>query len=103
MKIKRMSKDVLEIEEGSPLDYDELVVYVMAREKSLAKLVQQNIENPPEEPSIEYSNDLEIALLHKEEGPDKVKIKFLEGIQEQEYAFDEFIQILEKARETLLS
>ena len=97
-----MNRNILEIEEGSPIDYDELVVYIMAREKSLAKLVQQNIEDPPKRPSIEYSNDLEIALLHKEEGLDKVKIKFLDGVQDQEYSFDEFMRVLTKAKEELL-
>ncbi len=97
-----MNRDTLEIEEGSPIDYDELVVYVMARENSLAKLVQQNIENPLKGPSVEYGSDLEIALLHKEEGLDEVKIKFLEGVQDQEYSFDEFMRVLAKAKETLL-
>jgi hypothetical protein len=98
-----MSRDILEIEEGSPLDYEELVVYIMAREKSLVELVKKNMEHPPDKPYIECGTDLEIALLHQEEGPDKVKIKFLEGIQEQEYAFDDLIQVLQKAKEALLS
>lgn len=98
-----MDRSILEIEEGSPLDYDELVVYVMAREKSLAELVKKNMEHPPDKPHIECGTDLEIALLHKEEGPDKVKVKFLEGIQDQEYAFDDLIQVLKKAKAALLS
>ncbi|MEL6413010.1 MAG: hypothetical protein AAFQ08_02700, partial [Bacteroidota bacterium] len=50
----------------------------------------------------ELVNGVDIALLHKEEGPDKVKVKFLEGIQEQEFAFDDLMQALQKAKEELL-
>ena len=98
-----MNREILEIEEGSPLDYDELVVYIMAREKSLAGLVKHNKKFPPKESYTECCNDLEIALLHKEEGPEKMRIKFLEGVQNQEYDLDNFIRILKKAKKKLMT
>jgi len=42
-----VNREIIEIEEGSPLDYDELVVYIMAREKSLAGLVKHNKKFTP--------------------------------------------------------
>lgn len=95
-------KKVLEIEIGSPLEYEELVAYISLNDKSIVELL--NSSNPTDNKShTEIVNGVEVALLHKEEGPDKVKIKFLEGIQEQEFSFDDLMQALQKAKEALLS
>jgi len=96
-------KKVLEIEEGSPIDYEELVVYIVARERPIDEIMDEINQAASGKSSVVYGNDSDIILLHKEEGPDKVKVKFLEGIQDQELAFDDLIQALQKAKETLLS
>ena len=98
-----MKERVLEVEIGSPPDYEELVAYVSANDRSIGEVLQYNSDNPSNNESrTEIICGSEIALIHKEEGPDKVKVKFLEGIQDQEYAFDDLIQALEKAKEALL-
>lgn len=98
-----MKEKILEIVIGSPPDYEELVVFIEANDRSVRELLHHNANNLSHKKSrTEIINGLEIALLHKEEGPARVKIKFLEGVQEQEYAFDEFMRILEKAKEALL-
>lgn len=98
-----MKEKILEIAIGSPPDYEELVAYIEANDRSVRELLHHNANNLSHNKShTEMVNGLEIALLHKEEGPDKVKIKFLEGVQDQEYSFDEFMRVLTKAKEALL-
>jgi hypothetical protein len=99
-----MKEKILEIVIGSPPEYEELVAYIQANDRSIYELLYRNSGNSSRKKSrTEVVNGLDIALLHQEEGPEKVKIKFLEGIQEQEYAFDELMSILKKAKEALLS
>jgi len=98
-----MKEKVLEVEIGSPPDYEELVAYIQANDRSVRELLHQNANDLSyKEPHTEIVNGLEIALLHQEEGPDKVKIKFLDDVQGQEYSFDELMKVLKKAKEALL-
>lgn len=62
---------------GSPIDYDELVVYVDI-------------------------NDKNIGLLQKEEGIDKLKFEFFSRKDETTIEFDVLLEALERAKEALL-
>lgn len=62
---------------GSPIDYDELVVYVDI-------------------------NDKNIGLLQKEEGVDKLKFEFFSRKDETAIEYDVLIEALERAKEELL-
>ena len=98
-----MKEKVLEVAIGSPPDYEELVAYIQANDRSVRELLHYNANKlSHKKPRTEIVNGLEIALLHNEEGLDKVKIKFLDGVQDQEYSFDEFMRVLTKAKEELL-
>ncbi|MES2703862.1 MAG: hypothetical protein V4649_14575 [Bacteroidota bacterium] len=62
---------------GSPVDYDQLVVYIVA-------------------------NGTEIALVQKEEGATKVKIEFFEESVNSNVYLDDFIEVLNHAKKELL-
>ncbi len=65
------------IDIGSPPDYEEVVAYILI-------------------------NGEEIALLQKEEGPDKLKIEFFDVPIQTEIYYDVFIEALREAKEELL-
>ena len=62
---------------GSPLDYEELVAYI-------------------------WINDEEVALVQKEEGIDKMKIKFFDEKISTEIYLDVFIDALKQAKDALM-
>lgn len=61
---------------GSPVNYNELVIYL-------------RIE------------DEEIALIQKEDGPEKIKIEFFENIKSK-VSLDDFMEALAEAKKELL-
>lgn len=62
---------------GSPVDYNELVVYI-------------------------WLNGEEIALVQKEEGVNKMKIEFFEGQIMTDVYFDIFVNALQEAKKELM-
>ena len=62
---------------GSPLDYEELVAYIVIDEEH-------------------------IALLNQDEGKDKIKIEFFDNTKIKKIDFDVFIDALEEAKTELL-
>ena len=63
--------------EGSPVDYEELVVYIVVEKKY-------------------------VALVQKDEGKDKMIIEFLEDSMNPKIYLDDFIEAVEQAKELLL-
>lgn len=66
-----------EITIGSPTDYNELVAYI-------------------------WLNREQIAIVHKEEGPDKIIVEFFEEPIGSKIYIDSFIKALNLAKEELL-
>jgi len=62
---------------GSPVDHEELVAYI-------------------------WINGEEIAIVHKEDGVDKMKIKFFDEKIRTEVYLDIFIEALQDARKELM-
>jgi hypothetical protein len=62
---------------GSPLDYDELVAYI-------------------------WINDEQIALVHKEKGPENIMIHFFDEPIKTNISIDVFIEALQQAKKELL-
>jgi hypothetical protein len=69
-------KNTFEIIIGSPIDYEELVAYI-------------------------WINDEEVALVHREEGIDKMKIIFFEDKIISNLYLDLFMEALKKAKDEL--
>lgn len=62
---------------GSPIDYEELVAYIII-------------------------DDKHVALLNQDEGKDKIKIEFFDEPKLKEIYFDVFIQALQEAKSELM-
>ncbi|MCP3660580.1 MAG: hypothetical protein GY830_09830 [Bacteroidetes bacterium] len=100
-----MEKRFYEVQIGSPLDYEELVAYIYLSDKSLKESLLNKAErtNLAEgESHIEYIESEEIATVTKEEGPDKMKIRFSEYSSNHDLNLDEIIKAINKAKEELL-
>lgn len=63
--------------EGSPVDYEELVVYIVVDKKY-------------------------VALVQKDEGKDKMIVEFLEDSMKPKIYLDDFIEAVQQAKELLL-
>jgi hypothetical protein len=62
---------------GSPIDYEELVAYIIV-------------------------DGINIALLNQDEGKDKIKIVFFEEAKSIDIHFDVFVAALEEAKRELM-
>ena len=74
---------------------EELVAYLYYGD-SLGDILYKNVE---------ITNDFkreEIAIVHKEEGPDQVKIKFSDYALKNEMYVDDLLKIIKEAKEELL-
>jgi hypothetical protein len=89
------TKNVYETEIGSPPDYEELVAYVYYG-NSFGDVLYNNVEMP------RNFTRHDVAILTKEEGPDKVKIKFSEYVTQNNLNVDELIEAIKVAKEELL-
>ncbi len=96
-----IKKNIYEIEIGSPPDYEELVAYIYLSDKSIADIIERR-KNKQSRPSDDYVESEEIALLHKEEGPDKVKIRFSEYAAQNDLDVDKVLKVIKEAKEELL-
>lgn len=90
-----MKKKVYEVEIGSPPDYEELVAYLYYGD-SLGNILHNNAKKMDD-----FRRD-DVAILTKEEGPDKVKIKFSEYALKNELNVDELLKAIKEAKEELL-
>ncbi len=102
MKFKNFEKGVLEVEIGDLPDYEELVAFIHENERSIADAMKKVRGNFPSEPSVECISAIEVAMLHKEKGPDKVKVRFSKEAAGREYDYKELIKTLSYAKEELL-
>ena len=92
-----MEKKIYEVQIGSPPDYEELVGYIYLSNESISGRIKNYKRS--HKPSIYYIESEEIAIITKEEGPDKVKIKFSEYTTQNELELDELMEAIKKAKE----
>jgi hypothetical protein len=99
-----MKKRVLEAEIGSPVDYERLVAYIYANEVSLQEVLQLSPEeyNKKWGPGSHYFQGDEVAIIHQEEGPDKLKVRFTEYAAQQDWDLDELLGVIQQAKDALV-
>ncbi len=92
-----MKKKVYEVVIGSPPEYDELVAYLYYGES-----LKDALEDEESNEEIINLDRYEIAILTKEEGPDKIKIRFSEYATKNDLNIDELLKVIKNAKEELL-
>ena len=96
-----MKRETYEVEIGSPPDYEELVAYIHTSEKPLKHVVYKK-NKLSDEQSVYYVYRDEVAILDKEEGPNKVRIKFSKYVLKNEMYVDDLLKVIKEAKEELL-
>lgn len=88
---------------GDLPDYEELVAFIYISDKSLSKLreTSQSILLEENEYHVNYINSEEIAMVHTEEGRDKMKIRFSKYASKNDLDLDEVIKAIDKAKKML--
>jgi len=99
-----IKKKVYEVEIGSPPDYEELVAYIYLSDKSLKEIMEKSKERclGEDESHIDYIESEEIATITKEEGPDKMKVRFSKYASKNDLDLNEVIKAIKEAKEELL-
>ena len=99
-----MKKKYYEVEIGSPPDFEELVAYIYLSDKSSKEIMEKSkVRQLGEgESYIEYVESEEIATITKEEGPDKMKVRFSEYAANNDLDLNEVIKAIDKAKKALL-
>lgn len=96
-------KNVYEVEIGDLPEYEKLVAFIYISDKSIASLMKR-VESKglnENEYHIDDVNSEEIAMISREEGIDKMKIRFSKYASKNDLDLDEFMNAIEKAKRAL--
>lgn len=96
-------KNVYEVEIGDLPEYEKLVAFIYISDKSIASLMKR-VESKrlnDNEYHIDDVNSEEIAMISREEGKDKMKIRFSKYASQNDLDLYEFMNAMEKAKRAL--